>query len=99
MHYIIGEQFDVPPVVRGRTDPRTLELNRLSREFEDAGSYVIYYIRKKKTGVIQYTFINEDTGLKLYMDFDSTTQADELVAKFKGENLPDYEDYYASLES
>ena len=99
MHYIIGESFEVPPVVRGQTDPKTLELNRLSREFEDVGSYSIYYItRRPKTNKIQYTFINEHTGLKVYKDFDSATQADELIAKLKGESLPDYEDYYSKLD-
>ena len=43
MHYIIGETFNVPPVVRGRTDRRTLELNRVSQEFDHVGTYVVYY--------------------------------------------------------
>ena len=100
MHYIIGETFNVPPVVRGRTDRRTLELNRVSQEFDHVGTYVVYYIRKiPKTGNIQYTFMHEETGLKIFIDFTSATEADELIAKIKGESLPDYEDYYSSLDS
>tara|TARA_R110000824_G_scaffold245720_6_gene434850 strand:+ start:2023 stop:2325 length:303 start_codon:yes stop_codon:yes gene_type:complete len=100
MHYIIGEQFDVPPVVRGKTDPRTLELNRLSRQFTAPGSYSIFYIRKlHKKAKIQYTFVNEDTGDRHTIDFDTATEADALIAKFKGDSLPDYEDYYASISS
>jgi len=100
MHYIIGESFEVPAVVRGKTDTRTLELNRLSRQFTTAGTYSVFYIRKLyKKDKIQYTFINEDTGERHTVDFDTTSEADMLIAKLKGESLPDYEDYYASISS
>lgn len=99
MHYIIGAEFSIPAKVHGKTDPRSLELNRLCSLFKAPGHYIVYYISKVRgKNKVQYTFQHEH-GELIRMEFNTATEADQMISKAKGENLPDYEDYYSKLES
>ena len=94
MHYIIGTRFNVPPVERGKTDPVTLQKNRLSKQFDEVGEYELYYIRRVDGGV-EYTFISLESMNQVKKKFPTTKEADDLIASALMEDLPDYQEAYA----
>ena len=97
MHYILGTTFNVSAQMRGVTDKGTLEKNRYSRYFPVPGSYEVYYIRKTRDGMMEYTFYNRSTGDKTVHEFKSTSDADKILSVMIGEHLPDYTKNYEEM--
>jgi len=97
MHYILGTKFIVSEIQRGRSDAATLQKNRNRGMFPEAGEYEVYYIKRVSTESVEYTFYNLTNGNPHKILFSGTKAADDMIAAFKQESLPDYIDVYKSV--
>ena len=97
MHYIIGTSFDVHPQIRGTADRAALEKNRVAKRFPEPGAYELYYIRRNREGLVEYTFLNRTTNTKHLLEFKTTAEADMLISVLLGESLPDYSKNYQEM--
>jgi len=97
MHYIIGTTFDVHTPIRGTADRSALEKNRYAKQFPEPGAYEIYYIRRTKDNLVEYTFYNTTTGNRHKKEFNSTGEADRIISVLTGEKLPNYSQNYEEM--
>ena len=65
--------------------------------FPDPGEYEVYYIKRISSESVEYTFYNLTTGNQHKIVFSATKAADDMIAAFKQESLPDYIDAYKSI--
>ena len=86
MHYILGTSF---------ITPARLGTGATERQFTPNTAYQLIYIQKKDEKGVVYTFF---TGKRERVEvvFTSCREADKLIARFKKENIPDYEAQYTS---
>ena len=94
MHYIIGTRFEVNISTSGAVDNQSLLARRNKKYFPDNGVYELYYIRPKPDKKIEYTFMNVSNRQTIIIPFESTRDADNLIATFTGDEIPDYEQRY-----
>ena len=98
MHYIIGTRFDVDIRHTGATDSKSMMARRYKKYFPENGAYEIWYIKPDKNGV-EYTFMHTQTRQVHKHTFKSTREADDILAVFTGETVPDYDKMYAEEAS
>ena len=96
MHYIIGTQIRIPGKNETRVDSRRGYTRKIaSDKFKPGVVYTLYHIRKDDEGKIRYVFISNDQQDVVGLKFDSPGLADKEIARLRGEDLPDYEDFYS----
>jgi hypothetical protein len=90
MHYIVGTYFSTPIRLGTSENDRKLAPNT---------QYSLIYILKEKEGEAIYTLLGSDRK-KIDLKFSSCREADKFIARFKRENIPDYDAIYTQkLES
>lgn len=94
MHYILGTTFNVDIRTTGAADTQTMLMRRYRKYFPENGRYEIWYIRPKKDGKVDYTFLNAQTRQTTVVEFASAREADKIISVFTGEELPDYDQRY-----
>jgi len=99
MHYIIGTSFTVERKstsagVHGKISSTTPVQSRSQYEllFEPGFIYQLYRIAKDGDMFVYY--FNRSDGTKHEIKFPSCREADTVIAKFRKEQLPDYETVY-----
>jgi hypothetical protein len=101
MHYILGTEVTVKaPVQSGSIDslqPIGAQNPLAARgsisscgPFKPGTVYKLHNIKKNVEGLLEYSFVTEDSVLETFV-FPDATHADEAIAKALGETLPDYE--------
>jgi hypothetical protein len=90
MHYIVGTYFLTPTRLGTSENDRKLSPNT---------QYSLIYIQKEKEGGAIYTLLGSDRK-KIDLKFSTCREADKFIARFKRENIPDYDATYTQrLES
>lgn len=84
MHYIIGTSFTVDSKIN-----RGL-YSRYDSVLKPGHTYRLIHLHKNDNDTISYHFIGTD-GSKPIVDFISARVADNMIAKYKREQIPDYE--------
>tara|TARA_R110002050_G_scaffold175173_1_gene308095 strand:- start:80 stop:403 length:324 start_codon:yes stop_codon:yes gene_type:complete len=102
MHYPIGTDICVTnqrprPAggIRSITDARTAGFTNKT-PFVTNAKYSLYNIRIMENKVL-YEFImigGQSIDDNIFLEFDSTVQADQLIASAKGDELPDYDAFH-----
>jgi hypothetical protein len=82
MHYIVGTNFSVKP------DPRRGFKSR-ENSFNANTLYRLSRISQQGTGLL-YTFHGANNSV-VELEFESSKDADALIAKIRGEALPAYD--------
>lgn len=94
MHYIIGTRFEVDINSTGAVDNQSLLARRNKKYFPDNGVYELYYIQPKPDKQVDYTFMNTSNRQTIKITFKSTRDADNVIATFTGDTVPDYDQRY-----
>ena len=103
MHYILNTVIHIPrsssvriggPTIPGRP---VMTKRAPTRGLMEEVVYTLSFIKKQDKSV-DYTFKGSD-GSIVVEKFGSCREADEFIAKIKGEALPNYSDFYERLRS
>ena len=94
MHYILGTIFNVDIRSTNATDTKSQLMRRYKQYFPENGQYEIWYIRPKKDGKVDYTFLHSSSRQSVVVEFATTREADKIISVFTGEDLPDYDQRY-----
>lgn len=84
MHYILGTSF---------VTPARLGTSTIERQLQPNTTYQLVYIQKKDSNTVVYTF-HSNKRERIEVVFKSCREADAIIARFKKENIPDYEAQY-----
>ena len=99
MHYIIGTSFTVervriPTGTQQKITSATPVQSRSPYELEFEPGYIYQLYRISKDGDIFVYHFNRSDSTKHEIKFPSCRDADTVIAKFRKEQLPDYESIY-----
>ncbi len=103
MHYILNTVINVPRqggvTIGGPTRlGRQIMNNRVpTRGLVEGVVYTLSFIKKQDKNV-EYTFKGSDNSI-VVEKFTSCNEADEFIAKIRGEKLPDYSGFYKRLRN
>lgn len=106
MHYILNTSFQTPgglvnrPKIGGPTrfgQDTNLSQPTLNPKFQPGTVYTVVYIKKVEDKV-EYTF-KSSKGDVVVETFASCNDADKFIAEMRGEQIPDYENFYKNLKS
>lgn len=89
MHYILGTSF---------ITPQRLGVNAAEKQLKPNTAYQLIYIQKKDPETAIYTFMSNSRE-RIEITFSSCREADKMIARFKKENIPDYEAQYMTEPS
>lgn len=96
MHYIIGTVICVSQRVH-QSGPRSVTSQPIKKRnntpFDSDKVYTLYNIQKSGDD-IKYTF-TDNTGEQLNLTFNTSAEADKCIAIALGEQLPEYENFWA----
>ena len=102
MHYPIGTDICVTNQrsrpgggIRSITDQQHRQIKNTT-PFVSNAKYSLYNIRIMENKVL-YEFImigGQSIDDNIYLEFNSTIEADQLIATAKGEALPNYDDFH-----
>jgi len=98
MHYIIGTKISIIRTVVKPGATNKINLQRSTREFKPGNIYELWSIRKNDDD-FTYKFRNLTDRSIVEKNFKSVGEGDAFIAELKKEQIPNYTEFYRSLDS